>query len=153
MIKIFGIGNILLCDDGIGVKVIEVIGREVENYGENVKVILGETDYLYCLDQIEDEDIVIIVDSTFLGRKAGEVSSYTFQQSDDFISDCRDMHSDSLLKILRKEYRHIQGYLIGIEVEKVDYSLELSKTLDDKFLNITMDVIEEIKTIVKLTKY
>ncbi|MEG0306377.1 MAG: hydrogenase maturation protease [Clostridium sp.] len=153
MIKIFGIGNILLCDDGIGVKVIQVIEKEIEEFSENINVIVGETNYLYCLDQIEDDDVVIIVDSTFLGTKPATVSSYTLEQCDDFIIDYGDIHSESLLKVLRKEYRQIKGYLVGIEIEKVDYSLELSSTLEDKFLNITMDVIEEIKALVKLIEY
>ncbi|MEG1256758.1 hydrogenase maturation protease [Clostridium sp.] len=152
MIKVFGIGNILLCDDGIGVKVMEAIKGNIENYSGNVQVIIGETNNIYCLDQIEKDDIVIIVDSTYFSIEPGHVSTFTLDQCDSFIDYSRDIHSDSLLKILRREFREIRGYLIGIEIEKVDYSLELSRTLEDNFFNITEEVFKEIIRIVELTK-
>ncbi|HBA04497.1 MAG TPA: hypothetical protein DCW51_11450 [Clostridium sp.] len=58
------------------------------------------------------------------------------------------MHSENLLRVLREEYREIPGYLVGIEVEKVNYSLELSKTLKDNFSEITKKVFREIKRII-----
>ncbi len=58
------------------------------------------------------------------------------------------MHSENLLRVLREEYREIHGYLVGIEVEKVNYSLELSKTLKDNFSEITKKVFREIKRII-----
>ena len=64
MIKVFGIGNILLGDDGIGVRVVEKIKEEIKNISEDIDVIIGETDYLYCLNQIDEDDTIVIIDST-----------------------------------------------------------------------------------------
>ncbi|WP_252229613.1 hydrogenase maturation protease [Clostridium sp. ZBS15] len=149
MIKIFGVGNILLCDDGIGVKIVEKIKDEIEKLSKDIEVIIGETDYMYCLDCINKEDIVIIVDSTYLGLKPGVISIFDFKECDRFITNSRDEHNESLLKILRKEYREVNGYLIGIEIEIIDFSLELSKTLKNEFLNISIKVFNEIKNILK----
>ena len=52
MIKVFGIGNILLGDDGIGVKVVEKLNESIKSIGRDIEVIIGETDYLYCLNEI-----------------------------------------------------------------------------------------------------
>ncbi len=148
MIKIFAIGNIILGDDGIGVKVMEFIGAQLESYREEVKVLIVGIDYIYCLNEINKEDTVILVDSTNFGIQPGRVSVLNLKECDKFISPCRDMHSENLLRVLREEYREIPGYLVGIEVEKVNYSLELSKTLKDNFSEITKKVFREIKRII-----
>lgn len=148
MIKIFAIGNIILGDDGIGVKVMELIGAQLESYSKEVKVLIVGIDYIYCLNEINKEDTVILVDSTYFGIEPGRVSVLNLKECDKFISPCRDMHSENLLRVLREEYREIPGYLVGIEVEKVNYSLELSKTLKDNFSEITKKVFREIKRII-----
>lgn len=148
MIKIFAIGNIILGDDGIGVKVMEFIGAQLESYSEEVKVLIVGIDYIYCLNEINKEDTVILVDSTYFGIEPGRVSVLNLKECDKFISPCRDMHSENLLRVLREEYREIPGYLVGIEVEKVNYSLELSNTLKDNFSEITKKVFREIKRII-----
>lgn len=148
MIKIFAIGNIILGDDGIGVKVMEFIGAQLESYSKEVKVLIVGIDYIYCLNEINKEDTVILVDSTYFGIEPGRVSVLNLKECDKFISPCRDMHSENLLRVLREEYREIPGYLVGIEVEKVNYSLELSKTLKDNFSEITKKVFREIKRII-----
>lgn len=148
MIKIFAIGNIILGDDGIGVKVMEFIGAQLESYSKEVKVLIVGIDYIYCLNEINKEDTVILVDSTYFGIEPGRVSVLNLKECDKFISPCRDMHSENLLRVLREEYREIAGYLVGIEVEKVNYSLELSNTLKDKFSEITKNVFREIKRII-----
>ncbi|WP_343827639.1 hydrogenase maturation protease [Clostridium subterminale] len=148
MIKIFAIGNIILGDDGIGVKIMESIGDQIESYSKDVKVLIVGIDYVYYLNGINKEDTVILVDSTYFGIEPGRVSVLNLKECDKFISPCRDMHSENLLKVLREEYREIPGYLVGIEVEKVNYSLELSKTLKNNFSEITKEVFREIKRII-----
>ncbi|WP_346871049.1 hydrogenase maturation protease [Clostridium sp. UBA5119] len=148
MIKIFAIGNIILGDDGIGVKVMELIGAQLESHNKEVKVLIVGIDYIYCLNEINKEDTVILVDSTYFGIEPGRVSVLNLKECDKFISPCRDMHSENLLRVLREEYREIPGYLVGIEVEKVNYSLELSKTLMDSLPKITKKVFREITRII-----
>ena len=149
MIKVFGIGNILLSDDGIGVRVVEKIKEEIKSISEDIDVIIGETDYLYCLNQIEEEDIVVVVDSTYLNKKPTSVSCFTFKDCDRFIRNFNSQHESSLLKALLIEKPNIKGYLIGIEISKVDFSLELTKTLNDSFNNICLGVLKYIKEIYK----
>ena len=66
MVKVFGIGNILLKDDGIGVRLARNIKRRVDKDNINeIEVFIGETDYLYCLENINDDEFIIILDSTW----------------------------------------------------------------------------------------
>lgn len=147
MIKVFGIGNILLGDDGIGVKVVEKLKEEIENISSDINVIVGETDYLYCLNKIEEEDIVVIIDSTYLNINPGFVSYLSFKNCDRFCSNLIFQHESNLLNVLLTEKPNIKGYLIGIEVRKLEFSLELSKTLKDNFDCICLKVIKYIKEI------
>lgn len=153
MIKIFGIGNILLCDDAIGVKVAKYLQENSHRLYENTKVFIGETDYMYCLDQIEKGDKVIILDSTYFNIPPGMVTKIPLEKCDEFITEGVTSHDMNLLKTLRREYREIKGYLIGIEVESIDYGLELSDKLSEKFENICEFILKLIKEISKEVVY
>ncbi|ACD53173.1 hydrogenase maturation protease [Clostridium botulinum] len=150
MIRIFGVGNVLLCDDGIGVKVCQCIKEKFKSY-KSIKFIIGETDLLYCLDYIEDmtsNDIAVIIDSTCFENIPGKVTLKSFKECDEFINMSFESHSETLLKVLRRDYRYINGYLIGIEISKIDYSLDLSVELTNKFDDICNCVSKTIENIV-----
>ena len=149
MIKIFGIGNILLGDDGVGVRVVEKLKEEIKNISEDIDVIIGETDYLYCLNQIEEDDIIVIIDSTYLGISPCCVSYFDFKDCNKFVKKFNSQHESNLVKALLIENSNIKGYLIGIEVSEVDFSLELSKAIKDNFHNICLEVLKYIKEIYK----
>ena len=148
MIKVFGIGNILLCDDGIGVRVAENLKEEIEALGDDIEVIIGKTDALYCINKIEEDDEVIIIDSTYFMTRPGAVTVKSLDKCDDFINYDYSPHEESLLSLLRKERRDVKGYLIGIEISHIDYSEELSKILNRKFKDICSRVYNEISEIV-----
>ena len=147
MIKVIGIGNILSCDDGIGVRVAKELKKRFTEV-EEIEVIIGETDYMYCLDNINDDDFVIIIDSTYFMIRPGIITSLNFEDCDKIIfRNCgnnKSAHDESLLRILRNERRNIKGCLIGIEVDKIEFSLELSKRISKKFDLICDNVYYEI---------
>lgn len=152
MIKVFGVGNILLCDEGVGVKAVEKLKDKITSLDENIEVIIGETDALYCIDKVNDEDEVIIVDSTYFMTRPGSVIVNRLEQCDEFVDYVYSAHEESLLRLLRKERRNINGYLIGIEISRMDYSTELSKTLNKIFPSICDKVYEEIVNILRNEK-
>lgn len=150
MIKVIAIGNILLSDDGIGVKVLENIEEDLKIYSDNIEVIVGETDCYYCIDNIEKDDFVIILDSTYFGTESGTVTVLTLEQCDKYMKNFITAHEDSLINILRHQYREIKGYLIGIEIAAIDFSLELSTVLQDKFQTICLTILKNIIHILNL---
>ena len=152
MIKVFAIGNILLGDDGIGVKVMYKIQNEIKSLSKDIEVIIGETDFMYCLINIEKEDFVIIIDSSYFGIDPGRFTIFDFKVCVRFVGDLSTQHEENLLKILRINHREVKGCLIGIEVSLVDYSLKLSNCLSDRFNCICNEVFEQIKDILKEKK-
>ena len=153
MIKVFGIGNILLCDDGIGVKVAKYLLENKHMLNRNIEVIIGETDYMYCLDNIEKGDRVIILDSTYFNIPPGMVTKTPLEKCDEFVSGDITSHDINLLKALRTEYRDIDGYLIVIEIDKIDYKLDLSEVLNEKFNDICYSVARKINKLSKEKRY
>ena len=73
MIKIFGIGNPLLCDDGIGVK----LSQDISDY-VNYPVFTGEIFTDYCFDNINEDDFIVIIDAVSLNKNIGEISVISF---------------------------------------------------------------------------
>lgn len=148
MIKIIAIGNILLGDDGISIKVVEAIKNELLNTSDQVAVLIGETDFYYCLENIKSEDTVIIIDSTYFGLEPGEMTLLTLEECDRYISEFITAHGESLVNILRREYREVKGYFFGIEIASIEVSLELSEVLQGKFRNICSNINKAIKDII-----
>lgn len=149
MIKIFGIGNIILGDDGIGVLVSEWLIKNCSKEFEEVEIIIGGIDYLYCLDNINHGDVVIIIDSTYLGKEPSSVRLITLEELDEILEKNYIYKQDTLVSILRRENTDIKGYLIGVEIEKIDYSLELSKKLSDRFDDVCIEISQIILNIIK----
>lgn len=147
MIKVFGIGNILLGDDGIGVYVVDKIKDSKLALEENIEFIVGETDFLYCINEIHKEDVVIIIDSIYLAKKCGSISLFNFKECNKFLLKSQTSHEENLLDILIKEKPYINGYLIGIEIEKVKYSLNLSDNIFNNFEYICNNVLNIIENI------
>ena len=114
------------------------------NVKDNIEVIIGETDFMYCLEFINKDDFVVIIDGTYFDFKPGHVSKSSFEDCDNFIGEVKDAHGDTLLKVLRREYRDIKGCLIGIEIAKIDYSLELSPKLNKEFNSICENILYQI---------
>lgn len=148
MIKVFGIGNILLCDDGIGVRVAENLKEDIEALSDDIEVIIGETNAIYCINNIEYDDKIIVIDSTYFMTRPGMMVVKSLDECDEFTNYDYSLHEESLLTLLRKEKRDVKGYLIGIEISHIDYSEKLSKILNRKFKDICNRVYSEIVEIV-----
>lgn len=150
MVKVFGIGNILLKDDGIGVRLARNIKRRVDKDNINeIEFFIGETDYLYCLENINDDEFIIILDSTYFGINPGEITFKKLEECDKLISKEITAHETSLLSLVRLEKTNVNGYFIGIEIDSIEYSLELSNILQKRFNSIYDEVYEFIVKIAK----
>lgn len=143
--KVIAIGNTLMKDDGIGIVVAEKIKDELEKI--NLEVIIGETDFNYCISKISKEDLVLIIDAACYNNNPGEVRAYTLK-SYNSSKKGYTQHSCGLLELLKLYFPEIKGYVIGIEVESVDFKLGISDTLENKLEDILKETINIIKKLV-----
>ena len=149
MIKVIAIGNILLSDDGIGIKVINRLRNRIEKLSEDIEVTLAGIDYYEFLEELDDDDYLIIVDGAYLNNETGQVCKYTLEECDSFLQNTCSDHDINLIKILRSERRKVKGSVITIEIGRIEYSLKISNELRKKFNEICGEVFERIEGIIK----
>lgn len=136
-------------DDGIALKVLENIDKDIEKLKETLKVkkeieiIIGETDFMYCLDKINDDDFVIILDSTALGVGPGMVTVLSLKEYKKYLN-YDSQHGINLVDMLTSYKKNVDGIIIGIEAYSINFNFDISDTLKTLFKDICKDVFDEI---------
>ncbi len=137
-VKCIAIGNTIMQDDGIGIKVAEALSPRLVQ--EHIELIFGETDNEYALSKIENGDLLFIIDSTFLDTNPGTVTYIPIGEVIGQHHEVYSQHQPNLIYLLKTYGKVVEGYIIGIEVAKIDFSLELSDALKTRFLSICEEV-------------
>jgi hydrogenase maturation protease len=145
MIKVIGIGNLLMGDDGIALRVIDYIKEDLENLNLGIKSIKSETDFNFALDNIDNGDFIFIIDGTLLDIDCGQITQISLEKVDKYLNHSFFSHNISLLWLINNLGLQVSGLIIGIEVLKVDFSLEISKELEIKFCEICSKIYKIIK--------
>ncbi len=149
-VTILGIGNILLMDEGAGVRVIEKL-LAAYHMPDDVEVIDGGTMGLELLPYIEDKENVIIVDVVKSGNPPGTIVRLEGKDVPVFLSSKISPHQLGLSDLLAvaqitdRMPRHI--VLIGIEPERIDTGLDLSGTIQSGIDTLVAMVIKELEAI------
>jgi hydrogenase maturation protease len=139
---VIGIGSLIMKDDGIGSRVVEAVKSNLHRY--NITVFISETDFQYCFDEIQPDDIIIIVDAIVQGRKPASIEIMLLKDALSNRGRLRTQHEFSLFDAISLNYPKIQGYLIGIEAAEIGFGLNLSKALSQCFRQICTSVLNEI---------
>lgn len=132
-------------DDAIGIEVLKNIKDELMNLSKDIEVIIGETDFIYCLNKIDEDDFAIILDSTYLGLRPGEITVNTFDERIKNLSLSNSHHDLNLVRLINKYKKDIDGFIIGIEAYDISYSLAISNELKSIFDNICLNVINTVR--------
>ncbi|MDD2568547.1 MAG: hydrogenase maturation protease [Clostridia bacterium] len=146
-IVVFGIGNLIMQDDGIGVRVVKAIQKDLTAH--DIITIIGETDFQYCFEQILSDDFIFIIDAMYQNKNPGNIQVIPLHEALKNHTKLRTQHEFSLLDSIALHYPNIQGYIIGIEVLEIGFSSELSKFLNSCFNQTCINILNSI---LKLTK-
>jgi hydrogenase maturation protease len=71
-ILVLGLGNILLSDEGIGVRIVEALAAAHE-WPDDVELLDGGTSGMELLDMVADRDCLIVADAVNADAPAGQV--------------------------------------------------------------------------------
>ncbi|MCL2344685.1 MAG: HyaD/HybD family hydrogenase maturation endopeptidase [Desulfobulbus sp.] len=129
---VLGIGNILLSDEGVGVRVIEALAGD-GGWPAAVELIDGGTCGMELLDQLENLDLLVVVDCVRGGRPAGTPVALRGAAVPVFFRTRLSPHqiglSDVLanLELLGKAPR--ETVIIGIEPASLALGMELTPTV------------------------
>lgn len=146
-IGIFGLGNPLMGDDGVGIAVIRAL--ENKSIPENVSIIDIGTSGFNLLHVLNDFDAAIIVDAVDFGGLPGE--SCSFSPEDVRLAQRKtglSTHEGDLLNII-KLFEKLNGKskiikIFAIQPEMVTPSMKLSVSLTKKLLEYTNDIMKLI---------
>lgn len=150
MIKVIGIGNRLMMDDGIAIEVLENIKNKLESMG--IEVIIGETDFQFCFHLIREDDFVIILDASYSGSVPGNIHTYKLQDAITAFGVTNSQHDMSIFDLMKLYSKPLKGYLIGIEIAEAEFGCMLSEVLKEKFYSICVEVERIICEILKEVK-
>ncbi len=140
---VLGIGNLLLCDEGIGVHVARALLRE--ELPEETEVLDVGTAILDALPAIESAQRIIVVDAVKADGEPGTIYRMPF---DSFAPSpvIASMHGFDLSRVLALAGRgdHPEITVIGVEPGVVDWSLDLSSAVEAVLPLAVRAVREEI---------
>ena len=141
---VLGLGNLLLSDEGVGVHTARVL-LETE-LPEGVKVLDVGTAILDALPAIGDADRIIVVDAVKADGKPGTIYRMPF---DAFLRpECiASMHGFDLSRVFYLAQREDvpEVVVIGVEPDRIDWSMDLSPRVAEVLPVVVQAVMEEIQ--------
>ncbi|MEI6100442.1 MAG: hydrogenase maturation protease [Eubacteriales bacterium] len=144
-IIVLGVGNPIMKDDGIGLRVAQAIQPGMS--GRNIEVVIGETDVSYCLDCICADDFLLVLDAMFMGETPGNVRAIPLGKAISGHARPYTVHDMNVVDALWAAFPDMRGYLIGIEPAVVGIGFDLSNCLKKRFDRICADVDSLIQKI------
>ncbi len=148
-ITILGVGNILLRDEGIGVRVIEELKKSYV-FPDNVCLVDGGTQGLWLMSTIQVCDHLVVVVAVVGGDEPGTL--YRLEKSDlpkglrvkQSAHDSDLIEALNLCALLDREPKSV--VVIGVEpVDISPFSLELSPQISARIDDLVRMVISEVE--------
>lgn len=130
---LLGVGNILLTDEGVGVRAIERFERQFE-LPDNVAVLDGGTSAMEMLDDLEDLDLLVVVDCVRVGKAPASVVVLTEDEVPAFFRQRLSPHqvglSDVFATMLLTGRAPKAIVVIGVQPVEIGLSMELTPQVE-----------------------
>ena len=147
-ITIFGIGNILLSDDGVGVHALNQLADQYE-FPESVRLIDGGTKGLDLLPLLEGMDKVMFIDAANFKKEPGTIDIIEGESIPAFLSSKLSVHQiglpDLLFAAKLMEITPAEMCLVGIQPKSMDTATELSEIVSSQMDNLIEKVLQKLK--------
>jgi hydrogenase maturation protease len=149
-ILVLGVGNILLGDEGAGVRTIELL-QERYRFSAEVEFVDGGTAGLELLACLDDKDHLIIIDAIIGSEPPGTIRKMILDDPPAFFQNRISPHQLGLSEMLSCAAmtdslpEHISLY--GIIPESLETGLQLSHTVAAAVEDIALQVIDDLQTL------
>lgn len=141
-VGIVGVGNLLLKDEGIGVHVIQAL-EKLEIEGVELIDAGTSSDFPFFVQGLEK---LVVIDAAQMGGQPGVVYKFALSELELEPKEIFSLHEIGLIENL-KLAQALGGprevTIIGVEPAEVNWGLELSPILREKFPQILNLVLEE----------
>lgn len=145
---ILGVGNLLLSDEGVGLRVLERLAATY-NLPEEVQTLDGGTlglDLLYYLEGVEN---LVIIDAVKMGKEPGALLRLEGDEVPTFLSVKMSPHQigipDMLLAAKLKDLYPRNVVLWGVQPGVLDMSLDLSPPVAARVDELVEKVVDELR--------
>jgi hydrogenase maturation protease len=147
---VLGVGNVLLRDEGVGVRTVEELRRRYR-FGDDVEVLDGGTAGIELLRYIDGVDHLIIVDAISAGKKPGTVMRVdgndvpaTFETK---ITPHQLGLSDLLATARLTDVMPPYLVLYGVEPKTLESGLDFSEEVLGSLEKLCGHVVEELENL------
>jgi hydrogenase maturation protease len=155
MIAIIGLGNILLRDEGVGVRVVETLQQHY-TFSPPVTIVDGGTLGFALINEIEDCKTIIVVDAVKAGNEPGTIYRFTRNDINFATPLAMSVHDIGFIEALDQwQMLGINPDIIFIGIEPEDMSSwgrELSDCIKIKIPHLIDLIIQELKKLSIITK-
>jgi hydrogenase maturation protease len=140
---ILGMGNLLLCDEGVGVHVARALAQR--DLPPDVAVVEAGTAFLDVLPDIEKADRILLIDAMEGGGAPGSVYRVPFDQ-------CRhpemlaSLHGFDLSRVLfmAGSNRAPEVTVFGVEPARIEWGTELSPVIQQVLPAVEKAILNEL---------
>jgi hydrogenase maturation protease len=149
-VLVLGIGNLVMSDDGVGVKVVQILQQEYL-FPDSVEVLDGGTLGLDLLPKLEGIDHLIVVDAVETGEKPGTCVRLTGEELPIALETKVSPHQMGLKDLLSvaQLLGHSPGemVLIGVQPGSIEMDTELTPEVEAVLQMLVDNVLKELKKI------
>ena len=148
MIAVLGIGNILLSDEGLGVRALERL-KEFYDFPEGVQLIDGGTLGIDLLYHLEGVDKLLVLDAVSGGKPPGILYVFKGNEVKSYFRRKVSMHEIGfqevlgLMEVMDKPVPEI--VVIGLEPKSLELSTELSPEIEEKIPELVDRAVEQLR--------
>ncbi|MBI5741255.1 MAG: HyaD/HybD family hydrogenase maturation endopeptidase [Nitrospirae bacterium] len=147
-IAVFGIGNVLLSDDGFGVHVINKLRSEYQ-FPASVELIDGGTKGLDLMPLFEGRDKVLIIDAANFKKEPGTIGYIEGEKIPAFLSAKLSVHHiglpDMLFVAKLMGTTPPEMCLIGIQPESMETGTDLSGVVGANLDAVVKRVLDKLR--------
>jgi hydrogenase maturation protease len=149
-ILVMGIGNLLLQDEGAGVRAVEEFERRFET-PECVELLDGGTSGIELLRYIQGRDVLILIDVVRNGDSCGTLTRFEGEDVPALFQKKISPHqlgiSDLLATSRLTDTMPEKVVLFGIEPKSIDTGLELTAEVAGNIFSLTELVADELRAL------
>lgn len=148
-IMVMGIGNILLSDEGLGVRFLEELAKKT--LPENVELLEGGTAGLELVHLIQDVDFLIIIDAVNAQAEPGAL--FRFKPGDLQVFPEKyevSFHQIGIIEVLTMAKiigKAPETLIFGIQPKSLEWGMNLSPEIQALFSRLADLVLKEIHMI------
>jgi len=147
-VVILGIGNLLLSDEGIGIKTLEELSKNFE-FPEEVELVDGGTLGLGLLEFVEQATHLLVVDAIEGGGKPGTLYEFKGKDLLPQVAERLSLHEVSFLDILN--LAKLRGkipeeiVILGVEPGSLEMSTNLTEEVKSKIPELITRILAVLK--------